>query len=283
MRQRPLGDQPLSLDTDGRLSLFTLGCGSAFSHSLGNNNWLAVKNDTCMLIDCGPKTPYRLHTCQVEPSSIGNFLITHSHADHIGGLEEIMLRGRYVTGKKPTLIIEDEYRETLWQESLRGGCAYNEIIDGRFLRLEDYWQPAQPKRRPDLPRNAAEINLGTLNVKLFRTQHIPAQAQSWQDSAYSIGVLLDDRVFFTGDTKFDPELLNELDSLFALEAIFHDAQSFTGGIHASIEELASFSPNLRSRIWLMHYKDDWHRYKEMATQLGLAGFVPEYTYLDFSP
>lgn len=281
MRQRPLGNQPLSLHTDGRLSLFTIGCGAAFSQHLGNNNWLVLKGETSLLIDCGPKTPWRLSTCQVDPTGIGHFLITHSHADHIGGLEEVMLRARYITHKLPTLIIEAEYQDKLWHESLRGGCAYNEIVKGRFLELEDFWQILQPTPRHDLPRNAAELDIGTLNIKLLRTNHFPEQARDWREAAYSVGILLDERVFFSGDTRFDPELLTELDRLFSLEAIFHDAQGCAGGLHASINELSLLDEELRSRIWLMHYGDDYQNYKAMVERAGFAGFTPEFSYLDF--
>lgn len=282
MRQRPSGNQPLSLHTDGRLSLYTLGCGAAFSKTLGNNNWLALKGETSLLIDCGSKTPQRLHSCQVDPSDIGYFLVTHSHADHIGGLEEVMLRSRYIANKRPGLIIEQAYRHQLWQESLRGGCAYNEVVAGRFLELEDFFNIETPRRRADLPRNAAEIDLGPLNIKIFRTLHIPEQARHWQEAAYSVSVLLDERVLFTGDTQFDPELLEQLDELFALEAIFHDAQVAEGSLHASLGELATLSTELRSRIWLMHYEDHWQEHTELAKRAGLAGFTPEFTYLDFT-
>ncbi|BAU56742.1 hypothetical protein HH1059_00720 [Halorhodospira halochloris] len=217
----------------------------------------------------------------VDPTDIGYFLVTHSHADHIGGLEEVMLRSRYIAHKKPALILEDDYRDTLWHESLRGGCAYNEVVDNRFLELEDFWQIERPCKRADLPRNAGELDLGTLNIKLIRTNHLPEQARTWQEAAYSVGILIDERIFFSGDTKFDPELLAELDQRFDLEAIFHDAQGFTGGLHASVEELSSLDKGLRSRVWLMHYGDDWYKHTAMIEWAGFAGFAAEYTYLDF--
>jgi ribonuclease BN (tRNA processing enzyme) len=87
------------LTNTGELSVYFIGTGSAFAKTLGQNNLLVVKGDDHLLIDCGSKCSQSLFNKDLAISEVQNFLITHSHADHIGGLEEVQLFGRYVSQK----------------------------------------------------------------------------------------------------------------------------------------------------------------------------------------
>ena len=86
-------NEPLSLTTEGDLSLYFIGCGSAYAKTLNQNNLLVTKGDDHLLIDCGSTCSRALHQAGVSMAQIRNYLITHSHADHIGGLEEVQLSG----------------------------------------------------------------------------------------------------------------------------------------------------------------------------------------------
>ncbi len=229
------------------------------------------------MVDCGTKAPLSLHSLGLSVMDIRTFLITHSHADHIGGLEEVMLLNRYVGRKKADIIINENYEKMLWEMSLKGGSGLNERHDCRDLTFSDFWNTIRPAPRPDLPRAAEEINIGSINIKLVRTAHIPEQSESWEDSHYSAGLVIDDRVFFTGDTKFDPDLITRLDRIFNFEVIFHDVQFFTGGIHASLEELSTLDREIKERILLVHYGDKWQRHRKAAGDAGFMGFTKQKT------
>lgn len=278
MRTRPQKSRKLALTNTGSLSVFAVGCGSAFSKTLGQNNFLIVKGDTHVLIDCGSKTPARLRALGLELPEIRNYLITHSHADHIGGLEEAMLMGRYVARSKPRILIEESYQKTLWNHSLKGGASPNERHNGSTLSFEDFWDIQRPTARPDLPRNCAEFEIGSLNLKIFRTNHFPEQAQSWDTAAYSVGVIIDDAVLFTGDTKFDASLVSDFDRHFDIQTIFQDAQFFTGGVHASMYELADLPTHEKERMYLMHYADSYESKEDEVLSLGFRGFVREHVW-----
>ncbi|TVQ25048.1 MAG: MBL fold metallo-hydrolase [Spirochaetaceae bacterium] len=278
MRTRAQKNRTLALTNTGRLSLFALGCGSAFARTLGQNNYLVVKGDTHLLIDCGTKTPARLRANGVELTDIRNYLVTHSHADHIGGLEEAMLMGRYVARSRPRILIEEAYESVLWNHSLKGGAAPNERHQGQTLNFSDFWDVQRPTPRTDLPRNCAEFVIGTLNVKIFRTNHFPEQARSWDTATYSVGMLFDDTVLFTGDTKFDATLISDFEEHFDIQTIFQDAQFFTGGVHASIYELADLPEHQKTRMHLMHYADSFESKEAEIRKLGFQGFVRENTW-----
>ena len=50
-----------SLTNKGDLSLYFIGCGSAFAKTLNQNNVLVTKGDAHILIDCGTRCSQALH------------------------------------------------------------------------------------------------------------------------------------------------------------------------------------------------------------------------------
>ena len=110
---------PIPLCNDGILTLTFLGCGSAFAKTLDQTNLLIVKGSDHFLIDMGATYSKSASRNGVSVSEIDHFLITHSHADHVGGLEEVQLFNRYVARRKANMIITKEYETLLWNESLK--------------------------------------------------------------------------------------------------------------------------------------------------------------------
>ena len=123
------------LSTNGELILYFIGCGSAFAKTLKQNNLLVAKGQENVLIDCGGTCSQSLFEAGVSLRDIDTYLITHSHADHVGGLEEVHMMGRYVLNKKPKMIINETYEKILWEQSLRGGAEQSEKNP---LKFEDY-------------------------------------------------------------------------------------------------------------------------------------------------
>lgn len=269
----------LELKNDGDLSFFFLGVGSAFSKKHFQNNILIIKGNDHILIDCGTLCPTAFHSYNSNITQAENILITHSHADHIGGLEEVALMGRYVTKRKPKIYISKEYQKILWNQSLKGGNSYGECTEGKFLTFEDYFQPINPVSIKNKPRPLYEVNCGSINLKIFRTKHIPDCAGSWKSSFYSCGILVDDRILFPSDTRFDKELLDWMIEKYPIEWIFHDCQFYTGGVHASYDELKTLSPEIKKKIYLCHYGDNYETYKPEND--GFAGFAQQGYFYNF--
>ena len=269
MSQMKISSRPvdgIDLTNDGDLELYFIGSGSAFAKTLNQTNAIIVKGEDHLVIDCGNKCPQALYDLGLPVSLLRNFVITHSHADHIGGLEEVQLYGRYVSQVKPRMVITGEYESILWEQSLRGGSEMSESVP---LKFEDLWEVVRPTPVADAPRETWEANIGNINVKMPRTMHYPDDAPSWRESQWSCGIIIDDRILFTSDTRFDEELLYTFDEQYDFEIIFHDCQLFTGGVHASINELATLPASLKSRMILMHYGDNW---KDFQKQVREAGF-----------
>ncbi len=271
---------------DDKLRLFFIGVGSAFSRKHNQTNLLIIKGEDHVLVDFGAKGPQALKdVAGMKVSDIRVTLATHSHADHVGGYEEMGIQGRYVGVKqlglpKPKMIVTEEYQRILWDCSLRGGMEWNEALDesghpadttilksghiildsvGRKLNFSDYFEPVRPHWMQMQPREKYEIDVGSLHFEMFRTKHIPEQSPSWESSFWSCGLMIDGRIFFSGDTRFDPALINEYKD--HAEWIFHDCQLHPGAVHAYYGELHDLDKDVRERMILMHYGDSWRKFK----------------------
>jgi len=267
---------PFPLTNDGKLELTFVGAGGAFTKKFHQNNLLVVKDQDHLLIDCGTRAPEALALHGLSVGAVTNYLITHTHADHIGGLEEVMLVNRYSFRKKSTMVVTEKLAEILWSMSLRGGAAYNESRGGKPLGFKDFWDVVTPKRVPGADREAAEAKIGGITVRVFRTKHIPDSSKDWNSSFVSYGVIIDGRVLYTSDTRYDPGMVADLDEEYGFEAIFHDCQFFTGGVHASLDELADLPETIRAKTRIMHYGDAIEAQAARIAELGFAGYAEEW-------
>lgn len=272
---------PAPLKNDGRLDLTFIGTGSAFSKKFFQNNVLVVKGESHLLVDCGSRTPEALSKLGLSVGQIGNYLITHSHADHIGGLEEVMLVGRFGLKRKSVMVATDKLVKALWSMSLRGGASFNEEKDGGYLEFDDFWDRIRPKPVRGADRELCVADVGGIEIRLFRTKHIPDTSPDWASSFLSYGLILDRRILFTSDTRYDPEMVSSLDEEYGFEAIFHDCQLFKGGVHASLDELAGLPRAIRERTRLMHYGDTIEDALPRIEKLGFAGIAEQWKTYSF--
>jgi hypothetical protein len=265
----------LALENDGRLGITFVGSGSAFTKRFYQTNPLIVKGRTHLMVDCGTRTPEALARLGIPVTKLDTFFVTHCHADHIGGLEEVMLMNRYVAKKKPFIVIDEGFQDYLWKNSLRGGCAYGERKDGAYLGFEDYWKPIRPGKAKGSPR-LSSAKVGEIALTIFRTMHIPDSAAGWKDSAPSYGLIIDDKILFTSDTRYDPDMVLGFDSRWRFKAIFHDCQFFTGGVHASLDELSALPDDVKARMYLVHYPDNALEKAGAVRERGFAGLVEQW-------
>ena len=106
-----------------------LGSGSGMNPDLGNTSFLvSEKEGPRLLVDCGFTVPRVLSEKSVM-KDIEHVAITHTHSDHVGGLELLgffkMFAPNFISGKKPTLYIpSDQMAHTLWENTLKGGMGF---------------------------------------------------------------------------------------------------------------------------------------------------------------
>lgn len=269
----------LSLQNSGQLALFFLGTGSAFTKNNFQTNILIIKGDSHLMVDFGTRASMSLHEIGLSMLDIRNFFITHSHADHIGGLEEVMLMNRYIAKKKPNIYITEDYEKLLWNESLKGGSAYSEKI-GEGLEFSDFWNVFRPQKQINKDRDSHIFYCGDIKIEIFRTMHIPEHSSSWKDSQISYGMIFDDKVLYPSDTRFDPDIY-EFCKNHPIETIFQDCQSFPGGVHASIDQLGTLPMEIKEKMYLVHYADNWPNYSQKVKEYGFRGFTKAHRLYEF--
>jgi hypothetical protein len=126
--------------------------------------------------------------------------------------------------------------------------------------LRPHWKCRQPREIFELDFNL--YNTGkpedTIHLDIFRTTHIPEQSSNWEASFVSYGLYIDDKVLYSGDTKYDPEIL----ALFGTpaKAIFQDVQFFDAGVHAPLSCLKEQPPEVKEKMYLCHYADNFEDY-----------------------
>lgn len=250
---------PLPLSTqDGHLRVVFIGVGSAFAKRNRQSNMLIIQGDHHVLIDCGTQGPLALNDLGLDVIKVRCYLPTHSHADHVGGFEEIALMNRYLSrdkGAMPRMIILRDYQDLLWSKTLSGGAEFCEANQGRTLQLTDFFEILRPHTVQVEGRKFWVYKHGPIEIMLMRTRHFPDTAINVDESQWCCGVFINRRVWISGDTMFD----REYPSRFYKEAevMFHDCQMFNGGVHASYQELMTLSAEIRAKIFLYHYNDNW--------------------------
>jgi ribonuclease BN (tRNA processing enzyme) len=245
-----------------------VGVGSAFTKLNDQTSLVIAKNRKTILVDLGTTIPLALHRNGIRLTDFDAYHFTHAHADHIGGVEELLLTYRYLLNRRARVIITPAFQATLWEHSLKGGSQINEL---GLLKLQDLIEPIEPQWLKNQPRETYQLNFEGIHLTIFRTMHTPGDVTQWEKAFWSTGLLVDGQVLFSGDTRFDPTLFTDLD-LTHVETIFHDCQLFSpGNVHAPYEALKELPPRLKERMYLTHYGDNFDKYDPPSD--GFAGLA----------
>jgi ribonuclease BN (tRNA processing enzyme) len=226
-----------------------IGTGTMFGKKYDNNSAIATCNSFRLLIDCGVTATRSLHRLGIPLDHFHGALITHLHADHIGGLEEFALQMKYVYRKTPTLYLPEALIEPIWEHSLKGGLS----DPGQGLdRLDSYFHVVA------IPDNTPILLGDGFQIEVIPTRHIPGKP--------SYSLFINDTLFYSADVQFDRDLIELAYYKRQCKYLLHDCQLFgPETVHATLDNLLTLPDEIQRAVYLMHYND------EMEDFIGKTG------------
>lgn len=227
-------------------SFIPLGVGDAFSARY-YSSCLAVEADgQWLLIDC----PHPIRKILRESGTqagvsldIGSLIgtvLTHVHADHASGLEGLGYFGKFALKRRPVLLAHPDVQARLWAGSLAAGMEH--LMDDEWLShsmtFEDYFD-----YRPLDMMRSTQIGPFTIESR-FTIHHVPTTALR----IYAGGRCL----AYSADTAYDDSLIAWLS---AGDVMIHETNH---GTHTPYSRLAALPLELRGKMRLIHYPDEFN-------------------------
>ncbi len=223
-----------------------LGVGDAFSVRWYGSSIALEADGQWLLLDC----PHPIHKVVREAAEtaglritcedLSGLLLTHLHADHASGVEGLAFKSIIYYGHKLRIVCHPDVAARIWDNHLAAGM--DRIIpspDAAPVRkgLQDYIEiyPLSDE---------SAVRFGPFVIECRRTiHHIPTFAMRIAAAGRILG--------WSSDTAFDPGLI---DWLSAADLIIHETNV---GIHTPYEKLAALPVELRAKMHLIHYPDEF--------------------------
>jgi phosphoribosyl 1,2-cyclic phosphodiesterase len=209
-----------------------LGVGSAMAVELGSSGAVLERDGIpLLLIDCGPETLTRYEAIYGDmPRAI---YITHTHMDHVGGLERLFYRSYFDAALKGNIRV----------------YAHAALITHLQARVADY------------PNVIAEGGANFWDAFVL----VPCSRGFWHEGIWfdvfptrhhapmtSFGIALRGAFAWTGDTRPVPEMLSQFAPAPTL--IAHDCALHGNPSHSGIDDIErEYADEIRSRLVLYHY------------------------------
>lgn len=235
-----------------------IGTGSAFNTKLGNNSAYIIDGEDLILIDCGSVNFHRIkESGLLEKVKNIHVYITHTHADHVGSLADLIFYMYYSL------------------EAYKDGIINIEVISHPNVKIEEYLVKCGVEK--DVHYELTEVPCGVhthfggtdYSFISYQTQHV--------DNLFSTGLMIgtgeeeDDieTCIYTGDTKYLNKRVVDILELQHNSKLYVDtcSEKYEGSVHLSLEELAEIIPQyLRYKVWCMHLDEKFD--VEIAEELG---------------
>lgn len=194
-----------------------------------------------IVIDCGPD--FRQQMLRENIRSIDAILVTHSHKDHLGGLDDVRAFN-YILKKPVPVFATDEVQEEIRLE-------YNYAFEGN--------------RYPGVP----EIELHSFTNQPFYfgdTEIIPIQAIHYQDDQFVFGFRIQDLTYLTDVYRISEEEKEKIKgSRIVIVNALRKRKHYS---HMNLDEAVSLLLELNpQKGFLTHISHQMGRYSDVETEL----------------
>ncbi|MFL5354571.1 MBL fold metallo-hydrolase [Archangium sp.] len=228
------------------LSFIPLGVGDAFS-ALRYSSCLALEAEgQVLLLDCPHPIRKMMREAslsagvELDADRVSGLVLTHLHADHSSGVEGLGYFSFFVLKRKLRLLAHPEVKRRLWDGHLAAGM--EDLIrkpggEPQRHEFDDYFEPLS------LSTESA-VSFGPFSIECRRTyHHVPTTALRIRAGGRCLG--------YSADTAYDEGLISWLAEA---DLVVHETNY---GVHTPYEKLAALPAELRAKMRLIHYPDDF--------------------------
>ncbi|MFN3197509.1 MAG: MBL fold metallo-hydrolase [Bradymonadia bacterium] len=225
------------------LTFTPLGVGDAFTAKYYSVSTVIEAEGATLLVDC----PHPIRKMMAESEididvpDLTGVILTHLHGDHVSGLEGLAFFNHFVCKRALPLLAHPEVVAPLWHRHLEASMSC-------LIHPTDH-HPMPEKGFADYFDHTplsltSSVQFGPFTIECRRTiHHIFTTALRITAGGRTLGM--------SADTAFDPGLLEWLS---AADVIIHETNY---GAHTPYERLAELPADLRAKMRLHHYPDDF--------------------------
>jgi ribonuclease BN (tRNA processing enzyme) len=232
------------------ITLYPLGVGDAFTERFWFSTMILNVDGRELFIDAPAYIPKMLADnnrhgeLQVTIDRYKELIITHMHADHVGGIEELSYFQYFTTDNPMKLYAPKWLLQDIWTH-LRPAMEESARGDGSLSSLDWFFNPV-PMDNPH--------DFGGFTVEHRFTKHFPRTvAYMFDFGNFKVG--------YSADTGFDRGLIEWLDRA---DVVLHECRfgptDVLGGdlniLHTSIADLLTLPESFQKKTFLYHYADD---------------------------
>jgi len=219
------------------------GNGSAFNTELTNNSafykYDTRKHKKILIIDCGSSVFKAIKNSKVLDDVYEiNVLITHTHADHVGSLADLVLYNFYVLKKKLNIFIHPNIKvKKILKENGVEKNMYNAV---------------------PIEENCHTTVDSVLSFTPFLTKHVDNLTCLSFSLSISDSVDPNKYIWYSGDSSVLPNMVNFL-NIYHYYFIDTSMADYDGNVHLSLRKLTESVPlEKRHKFYCMHLDEKFN-------------------------